>query len=117
LKPFVLYEIHEVLGVVSRQGQLVRQATGGDPRVVDRPWPATLLSSPLQLSPYDCDPLVEREQNGTSSPGVKAGATPGPPASDYSPLRQLTQRYEGNASCIADQHGPKRVIEAIIEAM
>lgn len=96
-------EVLVVLQVERGQGQVVGQAAGGDPHVVDRTGSAALDARGRQPAPHRRDRLVAEEDWDSGEPVGQFLPAAGTPVPDLGPLGQLAKGDEGDQRPPADE--------------
>lgn len=97
LKPVLGDEILIVLHVHRRQGQVLGQAAGRDPGVIDRPRPAVELAPPGDRAPQPSSLHTAVDHNQATEPVIQRPPVPRPPGPQLRPLGHLPDGHIGHA--------------------
>jgi thiopeptide-type bacteriocin biosynthesis protein len=101
-------EVLVVLEVERGQRQVVGEAAGRDPHVVDGAGAATLDAGGRETAPDGGHGLVAGEDRDARQPVGQLLASAGAPTADLSPLGQLAERHEGDEWLTPDQPSGQR---------
>lgn len=99
----MLAEVLIVLEVQGGERQVVGQAAGCDPHVVDRPRPSSLDGGRREPTPGCGDRLVTGYDGHCGEPGGKLAPALLAPVADLCPLGQLAEGDESNERLATDQ--------------
>jgi hypothetical protein len=96
-------DILKVFDVSGSQGQIVREATGGNPRIVYWDRSATPLGERHNLAPCLCDLIRTMDHANIAQPVEQPQAALRPPIPPMSPLHELAKRNEGDDRLMPNQ--------------